>query len=134
MLRHNQHFRAYMSIQQFGKHPKSFKTAHLSWILVSLLKFNYNGINKQKFIRAAGLTTKHFSRDTKELRELDFMKIIDGEIWINPRLCWAGSDRIREYRIRCYDAGVIDSEDQQPSDDENWVDYLDNRIASYGDE
>lgn len=112
MLRHNQHFRGFMGIQQFFATPKSKASSHLACLLISQLKFNYNGVRRSTFLKLSGTTLSHFSRDTKELRDLGFMKVIDSEIFINPRLCWSGSDRIKNYRIKCFDQGVAELDPQ----------------------
>lgn len=54
----------------------------------------------------AGVSAINFARDLKELKTLGFVKVIDGEVFVNPRMCWAGSERLRQYRIKCWDANV----------------------------
>jgi hypothetical protein len=106
MLKNNQYARVFMNFQQFCKAPKSDKTAKLALALFSLVNFKYNGIDKHEFICKSSTSYKHFARDTKELKELDVIKVIRNEIFINPRVIWSGSDRLREYRTKCFDEGV----------------------------
>jgi hypothetical protein len=128
MLKNPQHhYRVYKSYQQFCEAPMSNKTARQVLLVQSLLKFGYNGVNKFKFMRKLKIDSNHFARDTKALRELGFIKLIDNEVIINPRFCFAGSDRLKEYRVKCWDQDVLDLSDQ-PSDDFDWLDYIKSRV------
>jgi hypothetical protein len=97
--------------QKFGVAKKSNRTAQFAMILMGLISFNWNGVKKSKFLKHANTDASHFSSDTKELRDMNFMIVIGDEIFINPSMLWAGSDRNRERRQECYDLGVVHKDD-----------------------
>jgi hypothetical protein len=110
-----------MNFQQFAREPKSKTSSHIAMAIASMMRFNWNGVDRDKLIKHLKTSPHNFSRDTKELRDLGFFKIIKGEISVNPRLVWSGSERVRQYRIKCWDAGVKDLDDENLLKDEHWL-------------
>jgi hypothetical protein len=100
-----------MFFQQFGIAKKSNRSAQFAMILMGLIEFNWNGIRKSKFLKYANTDAKNFSAATKELRDMNFMIVIGDEIFVNPSMLWAGSERNRQLRQKCFDLKVVDTDD-----------------------
>jgi hypothetical protein len=123
MLKQKQYFRIFMNFQKFAMADKSNKSNTLAMVILGLIRFNYNGVSKKKFIAASKTTASNFARDTAELRALGFIKVIDHEIFVNPSMCWSGSDRNKPYRQKCFDLGVRELDVEElidPEEIQSW--------------
>ncbi|MGL5879637.1 MAG: hypothetical protein ACRC2V_17930 [Xenococcaceae cyanobacterium] len=108
MLKTGTHSRTYSPLQKLIVNLKKSVSLKYVALFIATTSFNFNGLTRKRFAKITGQLQANFSRDTVELEAVEFIKIIDNLVFVNPTYIWAGSNRIRAYRQKCFDLGVAD--------------------------